>query len=56
MAGGAILAPATGGTSLTVSYASMAYLAADSAYSAFNGHTDDYRKSVIDRGSSMGWY
>ena len=39
MAGGAILAPATGGTSLTVSYASMAYLAADSAYSAFNGHT-----------------
>lgn len=39
MAGGAILAPATGGTSLTVTYASMAYLAADSAYSAFNGHT-----------------
>ena len=39
MAGGAILAPATGGTSLTVSYASMVYLAADSAYSAFNGHT-----------------
>ena len=39
MAGGAIVAPATGGTSLTVSYASMAYLAADSAYSAFNGHT-----------------
>ena len=39
MIGGAVLAPATGGTSLTVSYASMAYLAADSAYSAFNGHT-----------------
>jgi len=39
MAGGTILAPVTGGTSLTVSYASMAYLAADSAYSAFNGHT-----------------
>ena len=39
MAGGTILAPATGGTSLTVTYASMAYLAADSAYSAFNGHT-----------------
>ena len=37
MIGGAVLAPATGGTSLTVSYASMAYLAADSAYSAFNG-------------------
>ena len=39
MAGGTILAPVTGGTSLTVTYASMAYLAADSAYSAFNGHT-----------------
>ena len=39
MIGGAVLAPVTGGTSLTVSYASMAYLAADSAYSAFNGHT-----------------
>ena len=37
MIGGAVLAPVTGGTSLTVSYASMAYLAADSAYSAFNG-------------------
>ena len=39
MAGGTIFAPVTGGTSLTVTYASMAYLAADSAYSAFNGHT-----------------
>lgn len=39
MIGGAVLAPATGGTSLTVSYASMAYLAADSAYSAATGHT-----------------
>ena len=39
MIGGAVLAPATGGTLLTVTYASMAYLAADSAYSAFNGHT-----------------
>ena len=39
MAGGTILAPVTGGTSLTVTYASTAYLAADSAYSAFNGHT-----------------
>ena len=40
MIGGAVLAPATGGTSLTVSYASMAYLAADSAYSLrLPGHT-----------------
>ena len=39
MAGGTILAPVTGGTSLTVTYASMAYLAADRAYSAINGHT-----------------
>ena len=39
MIGGAVLAPATGGTSLTVTYAAGAYLAADNAYSAFNGHT-----------------
>ena len=39
MIGGAVLAPATGGTSLTVTYAAGAYLAADSAYSAATGHT-----------------
>ena len=39
MIGGAVLAPATGGTSLTVTYAAGAYLAADNAYSAATGHT-----------------
>lgn len=39
MIGGAVLAPATGGTSLAVTYAAGAYMAADSAYSAATGHT-----------------
>lgn len=39
MIGGAALAPATGGTSLTATYAAGTYLAADSAYSAVRGHT-----------------
>ena len=39
MIGGAVLAPATGGTSLAVTYAAGAYLAADNAYSAATGHT-----------------
>ena len=39
MIGGAALAPATGGTSLTATYAAGTYLAADSAYSAIKGHT-----------------
>ena len=39
MIGGAVLAPATGGASLTVTYAAGAYLAADNAYSAATGHT-----------------
>ena len=39
MIGGAALAPATGGTSLTATYAGGTYLAADSAYSAIEGHS-----------------
>ena len=39
MIGGAALAPATGGTSLTATYAAGTYLAADSAYSAIEGHS-----------------
>jgi hypothetical protein len=39
MIGGAALAPATGGTSLTATYAGRTYLAADSAYSAIEGHS-----------------
>ena len=39
MIGGAALAPATGGTSLTATYAGGTYLAADGAYSAIEGHS-----------------
>ena len=39
MIGGATLAPATGGTSLTATYAGGTYLAADGAYSAIEGHS-----------------
>ena len=39
MIGGAALAPATGGTSLTATYAAFTYLGADSAYSAIEGHS-----------------
>ena len=39
MIGGAALAPATGGTSLTATYAGGTYLATDSAYSAIEGHS-----------------
>ena len=37
--GGVALSPFTGGSSLALTYASTAYLAADSAYSAATGHT-----------------
>ena len=37
--GGVVLSPFTGGGSLVLTSASMAYLATDSAYSAFTGHT-----------------
>ena len=39
MIGGTVLAPATSGASLYATYSGAAYLAADNAYSAFNGHT-----------------
>ena len=39
MIGGVALAPATGGTSLTATYAAFTYLGADSAYSAIEGHS-----------------
>ena len=39
MIGGAALAPATGGTSLTATYAGGTYLATDGAYSAIEGHS-----------------
>ena len=39
MIGGTVLAPATSGASLYATYSGAAYLAADSAYSAINGHT-----------------
>ena len=39
MIGGAALAPATGGTLLTATYAAGTYLAADGAYSAIEGHS-----------------
>ena len=37
--GGVVLSPFTGGSSLALTYASTAYLATDSAYSAVTGHT-----------------
>ena len=39
MAGGTVLAGPTGGASLTATYAAGTYLAADSAYSAIEGHS-----------------
>ena len=39
MIGGTVLAPTTSGASLYATYSGAAYLAADNAYSAFNGHT-----------------
>ena len=45
--GGVVLSPFTGGGSLVLTSASTAYLATDSAYSAFTGSYNDHRRSAV---------